>query len=108
MKTTATYEIKIFIGGDIRTIEQACRRFCLIGRCVTVLPMKFIYTGGAEDGACIGFISYARFPEEPKAIEEAAFNLAKYLLVECCQRSCTVMTPAESHYLEAEGLVVPR
>lgn len=37
-----------------------------------------------------------------------ALDLARYLLSECCQRSCTVQTPMESHYLENEGLIVSR
>lgn len=108
MKICATYEVKIFIGGDLRAIEQACRRFCLIGLCVSVSPTNFIYTGAAESGAVIHLFNYARFPAEPEVWDKRAMELAKYLLSECCQRSCTVMTPTESHYLENEGLVVPK
>lgn len=108
MKTTDAYEVKVFIAGDVRVIEQACRRVCLTGLCVTVTPTNFIYTGGSETGAVIGLINYARLPLENAVLDERAMELAKYLLGECCQRSCTVMTPTESHYLENEGLAVPR
>ncbi len=45
---------------------------------------------------------------DPNAIDKLALKLANYLLKECCQRSCTVMTPSKSHYIENEGLIIPR
>lgn len=108
MKKTKTHEVKIHIGGDVATIENACRKFCLSGLCVTVTPTKYIYTGGAESGACVGLINYARFPSELEAINAKAEELAKYLMSECCQRSCSIITPLETFYMENLNIVIQR
>lgn len=108
MKTTNTREIKIYIAGDLATIEHNCRRFCIVGLCVTVTPTRFIFTGGAEDGACIGLINYARFPTEKDSLDLKALVLAETLLKECCQRSCSIVTPEETHYLENPDITIPK
>lgn len=108
MKTTDTYEVKIYIAGDLHDIEACCRKFCLSGLCVTVTPTNFIFTGGYESGACIGLINYARFPTDAGTINDRAMELAKCLLVECCQRSCSVVTPSHTHYLENESISIQR
>ena len=108
MKTTKTHEVKIYIAGDLPAIKTACREFCLTGLCVSITPTDFVFTGGSETGACIGLINYARFPAEPSAIDARAMELAMILLSKCCQRSCSVVTPNETHYLENEGFSIPR
>lgn len=108
MKTCKTHEVKINIAGDLATIENACRKFCLTGLCVTVTSTNYIYTGGAEIGVCVGLINYARFPAAPETINVKAFELAKYLMTECCQRTCSVITPTETHYLENPAITIPK
>lgn len=108
MKTTKTFEVKIYIAGDVHTIETACRKFCLSGLCVTITPTDFIFTGGMESGAVIGLINYARFPAKPSSITQKAFDLANLLMVEAAQRSCSVVTLKKTHYLENESVSIPR
>ena len=108
MKKTRTHEVKIFIAGDIQTITAVCRRFCLTGICVSVTPAAFIFTGGAETGAIIGLINYARFPKESAAVDAKAVELATILMDECCQRSCSVVMPEETIFLENASINEPR
>lgn len=107
MKTNS-HSVKIFIAGDLYKIRTVCRHYCLCGLCVTVTPTEFIYTGGAETGAEIGLINYARFPMEAEKIDEHMFALAKLLMNACCQKSCSVVTPTESHYLQNDNIEVKR
>ncbi len=113
MKTAAAYSVNIFIAGDLAMIEQTCRNYCLKAFCVTVTPTNYIFTGGAEPGAIIGLINYARFPSDnPPAgasiLEARAMELAYLLMTQCCQRSCSVVTPTQSIYLENEAIAIPR
>jgi len=103
-----THQVKIFIAGDLDQIRKTCRIYCLCGLCVTITPTEFIYTGGMETGVEIGLMNYARFPDEPFKIDEHAMNLARQLMADCFQRSCSVVTPTESHYLQNEGITIPR
>jgi hypothetical protein len=42
-----------------------CRQHCFEkGLCITVEPVKYIFTGGSEDGVRIGFINYTPYPKE--------------------------------------------
>lgn len=106
--TCASYKVVIWIAGDIYQIEAVCRKYCLTGLCVTVTPTTFIYTGGAESGAAVGLINYARFPSDPESINGHAQSLARLLMSDCCQRSCSVTTPTESYLLLNEGINIPR
>jgi hypothetical protein len=108
MKKTKSHTATIFIAGSIQDIEKACRKYCLVGMCVTVTPTNFIFTGGSESGAAIGIINYARFPRALKETESHALKLAKILLLECCQRSCSVVTDLNSYYISNEQIEVKR
>lgn len=108
MKTTETYEIKIHVAGEIKAIETVCRIFCLRGYCVTVTPTNYIYTGGNETGAVVGIMNYARFSKSQEEHNAAALDLAKRLMNDCFQRSCSVVTPTETRYLENPAIVIPK
>ena len=108
MKTTASFYADIHIGGDMQTIRQICREFCLQGLCVRITPCDFIFTGGSETGATVSLLRYRRFPSSTESLEQKAIELAEKLLVGCCQRSCTVQTPVNSHYLENSNITIPR
>ena len=47
--------------------------------CVSVTPMLFAYTGGAEAGVAVGFINYPRFPSTRAEIKVKAMALANLL-----------------------------
>lgn len=99
-----TYKVKIYIAGDLDQIRKTCRVYCLKSQCVTITPTEFVYTGGMETGAEIGLMNYARFPLPPAEIDAHAMSLAKQLMTDCVQRSCSVVTPIESHYLQNEAI----
>lgn len=106
--TTDTFTATIFISGEIQKIKDVCRKFCLQGFCVTVTPTEYIYTGGSEAGAAIGLINYPRFISTPEIIKEKAVNLAKILMTECCQRSCSIVCTDKSEYIENPDILIPR
>ncbi len=107
MKTINTYEVKIYIAGDLSAIINCCRIFCLRGACVSVQQMDFVYTGGMESGACVGLINNARFPRKAVEIDSLAIELANQLIGACCQRSCSVSTPEKTYYIENVGIKIP-
>lgn len=99
------FDARIFIAGDLATIKQVCRQYCMvIGLCVTVQPTDFIYTAGEESGAVIGLINYARFPSSSDEIKQKAETLAHQLMIACCQRSFSIVTPDESTYYQRSEL----
>lgn len=87
-----TFTQAIYIAGDLDTARAVCRRYCMeVGLCVTVEPVEFIYTGGAETGVRVGLINYPRFPAEPAEIEARAVALAERLRTELCQHSYSIV-----------------
>lgn len=93
-----TYWVKIYIGGDISQIKQVCRDWCMkIGACVTIT--EYIFSGGSELGAEIGFINYGRFPCKPDVIDAKAFDLTLTLIEACCQWSASIVTPNKTLWL---------
>ena len=95
-----TFTAKIYLAGDIREIEQACREFCMSeGLCVTVNPTWFVYTGGQEGGAEIGLINHGKFPATPQEIRNTAIRLAKVLIERANQWTATVVMPDKTLWL---------
>ena len=97
-KEEKSYWVFLYIAGNINSIEMICREYVYMGLCVTVEPIKFIYTGGAEDGARIGFIQYARFPNTTGKIFDHAIELGKIIAERNYQCSFTVLDPYSSVY----------
>jgi hypothetical protein len=86
----------IWIAGDYRQAVQVCREFCRdIASCVTVTPTTYVYTGGAEEGVCVRFIQYPRFPSAIAQLEAKARQLAEDLRVALCQGSYSIEFPHE-------------
>ena len=73
----------------------------VVGLCVTVEPVAFIYTGGEEAGVRVGLINYPRFPSTADAIEKTALDLAHKLRVKLCQHSFSVVGPKQTHWFTA-------
>lgn len=103
-----TFSATIFIAGDLEKIKETCRKFCLVGACVSVTPQDYVYTGGMESGASVVFINYPRFPDKKSEIRSKAFKLAELLMRGCCQRSCTIMFSDATEYVQNPDIVVPR
>lgn len=94
-----SFNADIYIAGDLSTIEQTCREWVDRGACVTVTPTRFVFTGGTETGARIGFINYQRFPSTPEAITGQAIDLAKELIARCYQFSASVVTSHKTFFI---------
>lgn len=90
--TEPTFTAEIYLAGDLRDIERRCAEHCMeIGLCVSVEPVKFIYTGGREDGAVVRLVNYPRFPATPEQIRQKANILAELLIRHCHQWSALVV-----------------
>lgn len=96
-KSVETYWVKIYMAGSLEDAKRICRRYCYAnGLCVTIEPTTYIYTGGAEDGVCVGLINYPRFPRIPEHILDTARYLAEELRVGLYQHSYCLVTPQET------------
>jgi hypothetical protein len=89
----------IWIAGDYRQAVQVCREFCRdLPSCVTVTPTAYVYTGGMEEGVCVRFFQYPRFPTETRELEAKARVLAEDLRVALCQSSYSIEFPHETEW----------
>jgi len=93
-KTAETIQVTIFIAGDFNDAKRVCRKFCAEGLCVTVEPLTFVYTGGAEDGVRVGLINYPRFPATAAALIATAERLGDALREGLCQSSYSIVGPS--------------
>lgn len=92
-KTELTYNIKIYLAGDIEIIKQTCRQYChKIGLCITINPTLFIYTGGEEYGVEIGMINYPKFPDTNTNLLNKAKELATLCRESAYQDSYLILT----------------
>ena len=104
-----TYTATIYIAGELEVMRATCSDYCLrLGQCVSLTPTEYIFTGGTERGAAIGFINYPRFPAPKEQIERRAIELANLLLNDCCQRSCSVVCGDTTIYLTNPDITVGR
>ena len=101
-KTAATYQITVYIAGDLDTIRETCRGFCRRGLCVTVEPTDFVYKYGMESGARVGLVNYPRFPADRTEIDKDAYDLAELLMGSANQRSALVVSPLRTTWLYRE------
>lgn len=102
MKTLSdpTFVIDIYIAGEMADIEHQCAKYCMeIGLCVSVMPLKFIYTGGREDGAVVRLVNYPRFPSDIETIRKKAKTLAILLIESCCQWSALLVDRERTEWL---------
>jgi hypothetical protein len=89
----------IYVAGDLNTSEMICRKECFeIGLCVTVQPIRYIFTGGTEDGVQVGLINYGRFPDNKDSILKKAVDLGRKIAEANHQWSYSVIAPSESLY----------
>lgn len=103
-----TYQIQIYIAGELHQIQASLQEYVTIGCCVTVTPTKYVYTGGAETGVIIGLINYARFETPIVELNKHAFDIAEKLLKDCHQRSCSVVLPDKTYYIKNPQIAVER
>lgn len=100
MTTAPAIVVTVEMAGDLDTAKRWLRKLCYAeGRCVTVTPTTFIYTGGEETGFRIGLVNYPRFPSTLLELETFAMVIARGLLIECCQKTALVTTPETAFFL---------
>lgn len=96
-KTAKTITVSIYIAGDLEEARRVCRAWCFeIGGCVTIEPVEFVYTGGAETGVRVGFINYPRFPTEEDAMMNRAISLGTLLMEKLMQNSFSIEGASET------------
>lgn len=96
-------EIHVYMAGDIVTAKRWLRKHAYRqGTCVTVTPTDFVYTGGEEAGFIVGLVNYPRFPKSLSVLTEQAREIARALVVECCQRTALVVGPQETEWIVIE------
>lgn len=95
----STYTVTIYIAGELTDARRICRNVCMRGLCVTVEPLDFVYTGGAEAGVRIGLINYPRFPAEPEELFVKAEALAITLMEGLYQHSVSIVATDKTVWL---------
>jgi hypothetical protein len=112
LKAVCTYTATIYVGfkvtrkdipeADRKTYVMAdaeviCREYVdPAGLCVTLMPTRYVYTGGVEDGCAVGLINYPRFPSDRDRIRLHALGLARKLLKGLEQYKVSVVFPDET------------
>lgn len=105
-----TFNVSVYMAGDIDAaalfIQQVAAKKAM---CVTISPQTFIYSGGREEGFCIGFINYPRFPLEPTQIVKQAEYLADWVADHIGQHSYSIVTPTETVWYSSreDGVRLP-
>jgi hypothetical protein len=95
-----TYTALIYVGGDPHHAGFVARDFCdAEGLCVTVEPVRYVFTGGGCEGVRIGLINYARFNAEPRTIFAKAERLALLLIDELDQESASIVATDKTVWL---------
>lgn len=93
-KTTFTYQISIYLAGDIHDARRVCKNFCRENKCcVTVSETSYIYPGGEEFGVVVGLLNYPRFEVDTGVLTDQSITLAQGLLKGCFQDSVLIVTP---------------
>jgi hypothetical protein len=93
-RSSPSYPVTIFIAGDYQEAKSACQNYCdLVGLCVTVSKIHYIFTNGDEKGVAVGLINYPRFPSTPEEITARAIELGDLLRERLRQQSYSVQTP---------------
>lgn len=102
--TCESFSVKIYMAGDVFEAERLLQKASQDGGlCVNVYGTNYVYRYGRECGYVVEIINYPRFPEKLEDCKSKAVELAKLLLHETYQGSCTVVTPWESIFLTRRG-----
>jgi hypothetical protein len=98
-----TIIVTIHMAGSLDEAKRLLRKICYYeGLCVTISAETFIYTGGEEEGMCIGLVNYPRFPSDVTTILSRACSIAERLVVDLCQKSALVVGPTETLWITSE------
>lgn len=107
-----TFTAEIFVGfkrhydGDVLDRQEAklaIKKYVdVVGLCVCVKDVEFIYSNGDEIGFSVGLINYPRFPSSPEIIKSKAITLGELLLRTCRQWKVSIVMPTETVMLSAD------
>jgi hypothetical protein len=110
MKTVDTFTATIYVGlkegynGSehlIEDVELLCQEYCdEVGLGVTIIPLRFVYTKGNENGCAIELINYPRFPSDKETIKEHAIAIADMLLEELGQLRLSIVCSDRTYLIE--------
>ena len=98
-KVCKTYFAVIYIAGEEHRIKDICAKYCQVGLCVSIQKTDYIYTGGQQSGFSITLINYPRFACSNDEIYTKAEELAKILIVDAYQESCTILCNDKTVFL---------
>ena len=97
MEHSKSWHANIWIGGNYDDAVRACREYVQKARfCVSITKTAFVYVGGMEDGVCVRFMQYPRFPEPENELRNLAIDLAIHLRERLSQRSFSVEFPDDT------------
>jgi len=100
MVASQTYSCAIYIASNFDDVRLTLQKMAAsVGMCVSIERCGFVYTGGFEEGVAIRLINYPRFPSTPEKIKDMALKMAKHVMVETGQGSCSVECSDETIFL---------
>ena len=110
MKSVDTFAASIYVGlkegydGKIHLseeVESLCQEYCdEVGLGVSIIPLKFVYTKGNEEGCIVELINYPRFPSDNETIRQHALSIGKMLLEELGQLRLSIVCSDRTYLLE--------
>jgi hypothetical protein len=80
-------------------LERQLQKICNKGLCVTMIPCKYIYKDGNENGAVVRLINYPRFPSDLRSLKEKAIDMAAELRAHFSQYRMSVQAPDVTYML---------
>jgi hypothetical protein len=103
--TASTAVFEIYMAGDISDAKRfLVKRAAESGACWSVDPTEFVYSGGRELGFIVRIINYPRFPKPVDTLREDAIVLARALMIELGQGSCSIVGPDTTVWLNRRPL----
>ena len=107
--SSPTFQVAIYVGGSAEQACELCRTWVeRHPRCVTVEPLGFVYTGGAEAGVRVKLINYPRFPSSPAELWHAARKLALHLLHGLGEQSLCLVATDRTEWISRRALDIAK
>lgn len=98
--TAPSCVFEIYMAGNIHDAKRKLTQLAATqGACWSVDKTEFIYSGGREKGFIVRIINYPRFPKSVDSLRQSALELAKELMIELGQGSCSIVGPDKTIWL---------
>lgn len=89
-----TITVRIYMGGDYNVARSVTKKYLFDHPgCVNMYKVDYIYTGGEEAGFCVEYINYPKFPKNAMTLILNAEELARLLMRELGERTCSIQHP---------------